>query len=144
MLVAPQQRERAQQHQRERQAVRVGRLVCEVPEPSAEHELERLIGVLRRHCADVGRDPAEVAVTVLDVPLIGADADDVAARVERHRGRTPAAAYAARSYAGTAADQVQRYRRLADLGVDTVFLALPDLRDADDLARCAPLLAALA
>jgi hypothetical protein len=27
--------------------------------------------------------------------------------------------------------------------VDTVFLALPDLRDADDLARCAPLLRAL-
>jgi alkanesulfonate monooxygenase SsuD/methylene tetrahydromethanopterin reductase-like flavin-dependent oxidoreductase (luciferase family)/predicted kinase len=111
--------------------------------PSAEPGLERLIGVLRRHCADVGRDPTEVAVTVLDVPLIGTDADDVAARVERHRGRTPAPVYAARSHAGTAADQVERYRRLADLGVDTVFLALPDLRDADDLARCAPLLAAL-
>jgi alkanesulfonate monooxygenase SsuD/methylene tetrahydromethanopterin reductase-like flavin-dependent oxidoreductase (luciferase family)/predicted kinase len=111
--------------------------------PSAEPELERLIGVLRGHCADVGRDPTDVAVTVLDVPLIGTDADDVAARVERHRGRTPTAVYAARTHAGTAADQAERYRRLADLGVDTVFLALPDLRDADDLARCAPLLAAL-
>ena len=67
----------------------------------------------------------------------------MAARVERHRGRTPSAVYAARTHAGTAADQAERYRRLADLGVDTVFLALPDLRNADDLARCAPLLAAL-
>jgi alkanesulfonate monooxygenase SsuD/methylene tetrahydromethanopterin reductase-like flavin-dependent oxidoreductase (luciferase family)/predicted kinase len=111
--------------------------------PSTEPELERLIAVLRQHCADVGRDPAEVGVTVLDVPLIGTDADDVAARVERHRGRVPFPVYAARTHAGTAAHQVERYRRLADLGVDTVFLALPDLCDADDLARCGPLLAAL-
>jgi alkanesulfonate monooxygenase SsuD/methylene tetrahydromethanopterin reductase-like flavin-dependent oxidoreductase (luciferase family) len=112
--------------------------------PSAEPELQRLIGVLRRHCAEVGRDLDQVSVTVLDVPVIGTDGDDVAARVERLRGRTAAPTFAARSHAGTAADQVQRYRRLADLGVDTVFLALPDLRDADDLGRCGPLLAALA
>ena len=37
----------------------------------------------------------------------------------------------------------ERYRELADLGVGTVFLALPDLAGAEDLARCAPLLAAL-
>ena len=111
--------------------------------PSAEPELERLLGVLHGHCAEVGRDPADVGVTVLDVAVVGTDADDVAARVERLRGRTPAAAYAARTHAGTAADHAARYRRLAALGVDTVLLALPDLRDADDLARCAPLLRAL-
>ncbi|MFL6026464.1 MAG: LLM class flavin-dependent oxidoreductase [Friedmanniella sp.] len=111
--------------------------------PSAEPELQRLLAVLRRHCDEVGRDPEQVAVTVLDVPVIGTDADDVAARVERRRGRTPAPVFAARSHAGTAAEQAERYRRLAGLGVDTVFLALPDLRDADDLGRCAPLLDAL-
>lgn len=111
--------------------------------PSAEPELERLLGVLHRHCADVGRDPADVGVTVLDVAVVGTDADDVAARVERLRGRTPAAAYAARTHAGSGSEHAARYRRLARLGVDTVFLALPDLRDADDLTRCAPLLDAL-
>jgi F420-dependent oxidoreductase-like protein len=111
--------------------------------PADEAELPRRLAVLREHCRVVGRDPAEVGVTVLDVPLLGIDADDVAARVERTRGRTPAATHAARHHAGTAREHVARYRRLADLGVDTVFLALPDLRDGEDLGRCAPLLAAL-
>jgi hypothetical protein len=38
---------------------------------------------------------------------------------------------------------VRRYLDLADLGVGTIFVALPDLAGADDLERCAPLLAAL-
>ena len=49
------------------------------------------------------------------------------------------------SSASTATDtaaRVERYRRLAELGVGTVFLALPDLSGADDLERIAPLLAA--
>jgi alkanesulfonate monooxygenase SsuD/methylene tetrahydromethanopterin reductase-like flavin-dependent oxidoreductase (luciferase family)/predicted kinase len=99
------------------------------------------IEILRRHCADVGRDPAEVEITVLDVPVVGRDREDTAARVERLRGRTPAPAFAARHSAGVAADHARRYRELGDLGVGTIFLALPDLAGADDLARCAPMLA---
>ena len=112
---------------------------CNVP--SDVHTLTRKIEVLRRHCEAVGRDPAEVEITVLDVPIVGRDRDDVARRVERLRGRTPAGAFAARHHAGLAADHVQRYRELAELGVGTVFVALPDLVDADDLTRLAPLLA---
>ncbi len=114
---------------------------CNVPSDLAK--LPGKIKTLRRHCADVGRDPNEVEITVLDVPIVGRDRDDTAARVERLRGRTPAPAFAARHSAGVAADHARRYRELADLGVHTVFLALPDLADADDLARCAPLLEAL-
>ena len=114
---------------------------CNVPyDPKT---LARKIEVLRRHCAEVGRDPAEVEVTVLDLPIVGRDREDVAARVERLRGRTPAPAFAVRHSAGLAADHAERYRGLADLGVGTVFLALPDLAGAEDLERCAPLLAAL-
>jgi len=75
--------------------------------------------------------------------VIGRDREDVAARVERLRGRLPAAVYAARHHAGTPADHARRYLELGALGVGTIFLALPDLAGADDLARCAPLLAAL-
>ena len=115
---------------------------CNVP--SDPKTLPRKIEVLHRHCAEVGRDPAAVEVTVLDLPIIGRDREDVATRVERLRGRTPAPVFAARHPAGLAADHAERYRGLAELGVGTVFLALPDLAGAEDLERCAPLLAALA
>jgi alkanesulfonate monooxygenase SsuD/methylene tetrahydromethanopterin reductase-like flavin-dependent oxidoreductase (luciferase family) len=123
------------------------RIVAELADgcnvPSDAGRLPGRIQVLRRHCADVGRDPAEVEITVLDLPVVGRNREDTAARVERLRGRTPAAAFAARHSAGVAADHARRYRELADLGVGTVFLALPDLADAADLARCGPLLEAL-
>ena len=98
-----------------------------------EGELARLVGVLRAHCDDVGRNRSEVAVTVLDLPVVGADRDDVWARVERHRGRTPAATYAKKLHAGTVAQQRERYGALADRGVGTVFVSTPDLDGPDDV-----------
>ncbi len=114
---------------------------CNVP--SDRSRLPGRIEILRRHCAEVGRNPDEVEITVLDLPILGRDREDTAVRVERLRGRTPAPAFAARHSAGVAAEHARRYRELAALGVSTVFLALPDLADADDLTRCAPLLAGL-
>jgi alkanesulfonate monooxygenase SsuD/methylene tetrahydromethanopterin reductase-like flavin-dependent oxidoreductase (luciferase family)/predicted kinase len=110
---------------------------------SDESVLPTKIDILHKHCAALDRDPDSVAITVLDLPVIGTDREDVAARVERLRGRLPAAAYAARHHAAPAVDHARRYLRLADLGVSTVFVALPDLAGADDLVRCTPLLAAL-
>ena len=105
--------------------------------------LARRLAVLRGHCADLGRDPDDIEVTVLDVPVLGTDREDVARRVERRRGRVPASAYARQHHAGTAADHATRYAELADAGVGTVFVALPDLVDADDLRRLEPVLARL-
>ena len=95
--------------------------------------------MLRDHCAEVGRDPDEVAVTVLDLPVVGRDRDDVWSRVERHRGRTPAAAYAAQTHAGTVADHRDRYATLAAEGVSTVFLASRDLTGPEDVLDLAGL-----
>ncbi len=114
---------------------------CNLP---VDDRLPHRLAVLAGHCAAAGRDPGEVEVTVLDLPVVGRDRDDVARRVERLRGRTAAATYARRHHAGTAAEHAERYRGLADLGVRTVFVALPDLVGADDLARLAPLVAAVA
>ena len=83
----------------------------------------------------------EVSVSVLDLPVVGRDRDDTWARVERLRGRTPAAAYAERTHAGTPAQQRDRYGALADRGVDSVFVAIADLDGPDDVERLAPLLA---
>ena len=40
------------------------------------------------------------------------------------------------------ADHIGRYRLLAERGVSTVFVALPDLAGADDLSRLAPVISA--
>ncbi|WP_235544024.1 LLM class flavin-dependent oxidoreductase [Phycicoccus sp. Soil803] len=109
--------------------------------PSNEDVLAHKLAVLRAHCAEVGRDPAEVAVTVLDLPVVGTDRDDTWRRVERLRGRTAAAAFASRHHAGEARSHRDRYRRLADeFGVKTVFVGLPDLAGPDDVARLASVL----
>jgi hypothetical protein len=81
-----------------------------------------------------------VAVTVLDVPVVGRDRDDVWARVERLRGRTSAASFAHRHNAGTAQQHRDRHQVLAEHGVSTVFVALPDLEGPEDLLALAPML----
>jgi alkanesulfonate monooxygenase SsuD/methylene tetrahydromethanopterin reductase-like flavin-dependent oxidoreductase (luciferase family) len=108
--------------------------------PSDLETVDRLREVLRRHCDDAGRDPDEVAVTVLDLPVVGRDRDDVWARVERLRGRSPAATYARRHHAGTPRQHRDRHRVLAEHGVSTVFLALPDLQRPEDLLALTPML----
>ncbi|HXB49825.1 MAG TPA: LLM class flavin-dependent oxidoreductase [Streptosporangiaceae bacterium] len=115
---------------------------CNLPSDLAV--LDAKLAVLRRHCQQAGRDPAEVAVTVLDVPVVGRDREHAAAIVEALRGRTSAAAFARRHHAGVAADHIGRYRLLAERGVSTVFVALPDLAGPDDLSRLAPVVSAFA
>ncbi len=110
--------------------------------PSGLDVLDRKVAVLREYCREAGRDPAEVAVTVLDIPVIGEDRAHAAALVERLRGRTPAATFAKRHHAGTAADHIGRYRLLAERGVATVFVSLPDLDGPQDVLRLAPVTAA--
>jgi alkanesulfonate monooxygenase SsuD/methylene tetrahydromethanopterin reductase-like flavin-dependent oxidoreductase (luciferase family)/predicted kinase len=112
--------------------------------PSDLQVLDHKLAVLRGHCRAAGRDPADVKITVLDVPIIGRSREEAATLVERLRGRAGAAAFARRHHAGLAADHLARYRQLADRGVSTIFVALPDLAGPDDVGRLAPVIAALA
>jgi alkanesulfonate monooxygenase SsuD/methylene tetrahydromethanopterin reductase-like flavin-dependent oxidoreductase (luciferase family)/predicted kinase len=89
--------------------------------------------------AQAGRDSSTVHATVLDLPLVGRDRDDVWSRVERHRGRAPAATFAARHHAGTASEHADRLAALAGLGVTTVFVAPVGLDGPDDVLALAPL-----
>jgi alkanesulfonate monooxygenase SsuD/methylene tetrahydromethanopterin reductase-like flavin-dependent oxidoreductase (luciferase family)/predicted kinase len=114
---------------------------CNLPADLAV--LDRKLEVLRRHCAAVGRDPAEVQVTVLDLPVVGRNREHVAALVERLRGRSSAPTFARRHHAGQAADHIARYRELAGRGVSTFFVALPDLAEPEDLSKMAPVIAGL-
>lgn len=114
---------------------------CNVPSDGAG--LTKVARYLH-HVAAAGRDRDAALATVLDLPVVGADRDAAWSAVERHRGRTPAAAFAERHHAGTPAAHRERLARLADAGVTTVFLAPLDLRGQDDVLALAPLATALA
>ncbi len=107
--------------------------------PSALAVLDGKLEVLRAHCERSGRDPAEVTITVLDLPVIGRDRNEVAGLVERLRGRQSAPAYASAHHAGTVEDHVGRDRLLVERGVKTVFVALPDLSGPNEIERMQPI-----
>ncbi len=99
--------------------------------------------VLDAHCAHLGRDPAEIETTVLDITLVGEDRRQVADLVEAHRGRAAAPSYAARLNAGTVGAQIERYRSLSELGVGTVFVGLGDLVSGEQVKRFGAVIAGL-
>ncbi len=107
--------------------------------PSDPEVLRHKLGVLDRHLAEAGRTRDDVAVTVLDLPVVGRDREDAWAQVERLRGRTAAAAFARRTNAGTVAEHRRRYAGLRELGVSTVFVGVRGLSGPDDVLALAGL-----
>ena len=101
------------------------------------------VEVLHQHCADVGRHPSAVEVTHLSTALTGRTRREVDAAVEalRPKRATPES-YAAAVSAGTIDDHVGRFRALADAGVQTAIVNLPDLTDPLPVERFAEVIAA--
>jgi alkanesulfonate monooxygenase SsuD/methylene tetrahydromethanopterin reductase-like flavin-dependent oxidoreductase (luciferase family)/predicted kinase len=95
--------------------------------PSDAEVLAHKLEVLDQHLTDAGRTRQDVAVTVLDLPVIGADREEVWTRVERLRGRTPAAAFVRRTHAGTVDQHRARYASLQAMGVSTAFVGVRGL-----------------
>jgi len=113
---------------------------CNIPTTSPA--LNRKLAAFRAHAAAAGRAQDQLRITVLDVPIVGSDPDQVARLVERHRGRLQASAYAAAHHAGTPDTHIARYRELAGKGVDTVFVSLPNLSGPAEIEQFAGILAA--
>jgi F420-dependent oxidoreductase-like protein len=87
--------------------------------------VRRKVDVLRQHCAAAERDPATVRVTHLSNASVWA-----AGRERSHPD------------AGTVDEQVGRYRELAEAGVQTAIVGLPDPRtDPDAVSRFADVIA---
>jgi alkanesulfonate monooxygenase SsuD/methylene tetrahydromethanopterin reductase-like flavin-dependent oxidoreductase (luciferase family) len=84
--------------------------------------------ILERHCADAGRDPSEVRVTHLSNAVVAGSRREVLAAIDRVRppGLPPEQAVD-RWGAGTVDDQIGRYSRFAEAGIETAIVALPDL-----------------
>ena len=101
------------------------------------------LAVLRRHCADVGRDPAAVEVTHLSTALVGVDPAHVAQLVDAGRPRRVSAErYAASINAATVSDHIGRFRALADAGIQHAIVSLADLVDPDAVTRFAAVIQA--
>jgi F420-dependent oxidoreductase-like protein len=85
--------------------------------------------VLTAHCAEAGRDPAEVRVTHLSTAVVAAGRRELTATVDRLQAGSgpPREQAAARLGAGTVDDHIGRYRDLAEAGVQTAIVALPDV-----------------
>ncbi len=89
---------------------------------TVRHKVE----VLHRHCADIGRDPAQVRVTHLSSAHV---TDEVPASVP------------VRAIVGTVEEQVGRFRELAEAGVRTAMVRLGRL-DVAAVEAFAPVIAA--
>ena len=107
--------------------------------PSDTEVLAHKLEVLDRHLAEAGRTRDDVAVTVLDLPIVGADREEAWARVERLRGRTAAAAFAKRTHAGTVDQHRARYAALHAMGVSTVFVGVRGLAEPAEVLALAGL-----
>jgi len=106
---------------------------------TVRHKVE----VLHGHCADIGRDPAEVRVTHLASALTASDRDELSETVDRLRpDHVTAQAFAARTNAATIDDHIGRFRELADAGVQTAIVNLPDLSGTAPVERFAEVIAA--
>ena len=105
--------------------------------------VRRKRAVLKVHCAEVGRDPADVELTHLSTALVGSDDRHLGELVERLRPRQQdPARFAATLNAGTIDDHIGRFRELAEAGAQEVMVRLPDLTDATPLDRIAKVISA--
>ena len=103
------------------------------------------VDVLHTHCAEVGRNPAEVTVTNLSSVLIAPDRAKLAETIERLRpGNLSPEHYAARTNAGLAEDHIGRFRQYAAAGVETAIVTMPDLSSVAPIESFAPVVAAFA
>ena len=105
--------------------------------------IRRKSKALRRHCADVGRDPEEVELTHLSTVLVAGDDRELHAMVDRLRPRRADPAQFVRSVRGaTVADHIGRFREMADAGVKEVMLRVADPLDDVGMERMAAVISA--
>jgi alkanesulfonate monooxygenase SsuD/methylene tetrahydromethanopterin reductase-like flavin-dependent oxidoreductase (luciferase family)/predicted kinase len=104
--------------------------------------IEEKLPVVQAHSSRAGRDPEKFLITVLDVTVCGRDRNELGGIIEQIRGNQSAARVAKRLLAGTIDEQIGRYRLLAELGVDRVYVGLADLSGPETVKRFGPVVAA--
>jgi alkanesulfonate monooxygenase SsuD/methylene tetrahydromethanopterin reductase-like flavin-dependent oxidoreductase (luciferase family) len=101
---------------------------------TVRHKLE----VLRRHCVDVGRDPAAITKTRLGTLVVTPDADETGRVVEFLRG-IAGDAFAEQFTVGEEEEVVEQVAALIDAGLDGLIFNMP-LSDVATVRRTGELL----
>jgi len=79
-----------------------------------QEQIAHKIDVLKRHCDTVGRDPATLTISQQTMVVIGADADDAAAKVAK--ANKLFGGHLGKGISGTPEQCCEQIRALADLG----------------------------
>jgi F420-dependent oxidoreductase-like protein len=104
--------------------------------------VRHLMGVLDRHCEDVGRDPADISKTKLAVLCIAETHEAAQAKLAPIRDALPAEQLASFAMAGDpdgVGEQIAAYR---DAGLDGLIVVLPDVHDVETVALAGEVVAA--
>jgi F420-dependent oxidoreductase-like protein len=101
------------------------------------------IQVLHEHCNSVGRPAEDVEITHLGTVLAAPDRQHLETKVERLRPASQSPeAFAARVTAGTVEDLIGHFRALAEAGVQTAIVNMPDVADPEALEAFAEVIKA--
>jgi alkanesulfonate monooxygenase SsuD/methylene tetrahydromethanopterin reductase-like flavin-dependent oxidoreductase (luciferase family) len=107
--------------------------------------VSRKLEILRRHCLDAERDPAEIEASHLITVMVGRDRQDLYERVDRARGRDQSAeSYSERNHAGTVEDLVGLFESYHLAGAAHSIVSLPDIAAAGSLETFADVIARFA
>jgi F420-dependent oxidoreductase-like protein len=93
--------------------------------------VRHLLGVLERHCDDVGRDPAEITKTRMATVFVDTTHEAAVARLESagldERRRSMA-------FAGEPDSIAEQAQALVDAGIEGITISLPDVHDLEKVA----------
>jgi F420-dependent oxidoreductase-like protein len=106
-----------------------------------EH-VRHLMGVIARHCEDVGRDPAEITKTKLGVLAIGETHEAAEAKVAPLRAAMPPERFDAVVLSGDRDEVGEQVARYLDAGLDGLIVSMPDVEDLEAVALAGEVLAA--
>jgi F420-dependent oxidoreductase-like protein len=95
--------------------------------------LRHLLGVLERHCDDVGRDPAEITKTGMARVLIADTDEEAQRRLEEITGGE--ASRAAPFLSGTPERVAEQVQERLDAGLEGITVSIPDVHDLDAVRR---------
>ncbi|HEX9846841.1 MAG TPA: TIGR03560 family F420-dependent LLM class oxidoreductase [Acidimicrobiia bacterium] len=103
------------------------------------------VGVLDRHCVEIGRDRTDIEVTHLMTAMAATDRKDLRERVDRLRERsTPAETYMQRTNAGTVDDLVTLFGLYSEAGAQHSIVSIPDVATEGSIEAFSEVIARLA